>query len=110
MDVENYINKANRQLSQKRYCKTLQDDRYNTVSWLMTQSAGLKKKTYFLKNWLRDRNSSIQEPLIFTFHRKIHKENNPGRPVINSVNCHISEISVFVDHHLQHLVREIPYK
>ena len=39
---------------------------------------------------------------------KIHKENNPGRPAINSINCHTSEISRFVDHHLQPLVREIP--
>ena len=23
---------------------------------------------------------------------KMHKENNPGRPVINSINCHTSEI------------------
>ena len=38
---------------------------------------------------------------------KIHKENNPGRPVINSINYHTSEISRFVDHHLQPLVREI---
>ena len=39
---------------------------------------------------------------------KIHKENNPGRPVINSTNCHTSEISCFVEHHLQLLVKEIP--
>ena len=28
--------------------------------------------------------------------------------MINSINCHTSEISRFVDHHLQPLVREIP--
>ena len=39
---------------------------------------------------------------------KIHKENNPRRPVINLIICHTSEISRFVDHHLQSLVREIP--
>ena len=26
---------------------------------------------------------------------KIQKENNPGKPVINSINCHTSEISLF---------------
>ena len=31
---------------------------------------------------------------------KIHKENNSGRSVINSVNRHTCEISRFVDHHL----------
>ena len=38
---------------------------------------------------------------------KINKENNPGRFVINSINCHISEISRFVDHYPQPLVKEI---
>ena len=28
---------------------------------------------------------------------KIHKENDPGRPVINSINGHTSEISWFVN-------------
>ena len=44
----------------------------------------------------------------FTFHPKIHKPNNPGRPVINSIGCHKSEISRFVDHHLQPVVKQIP--
>ena len=39
---------------------------------------------------------------------KIHKESTPRKPMINSVNCHTSEILRFVDHHLQPLVREIP--
>ena len=32
---------------------------------------------------------------------KIHKEGNPGRPVISSVDCHTSRISAFVDYHIQ---------
>ena len=37
---------------------------------------------------------------------KTNKENNPGGPVINSINSHISQVSRF-DHHLQPL-KEIP--
>ena len=37
---------------------------------------------------------------------KIHKPNNPVRPVINSIDCHTSEISRFVDHHLQPVVQQ----
>ena len=37
----------------------------------------------------------------FYMQPKIHKERNPGRPVISSVNCHKSKISQYVDHHLQ---------
>ena len=46
---------------------------------------------------------------------KIHKPNNPGRPAINSqcqlnnkLECQTSEISRFVDHHLQPVVKQIP--
>ena len=35
---------------------------------------------------------------------KVHKEGNPGRPVIN---CHTSKISESVDYHLQPIVKEI---
>ena len=35
----------------------------------------------------------------------IHKENNPKRPITNSVNCHTFEISRFVDRHLQSLLK-----
>ena len=41
---------------------------------------------------------------------KINKENNPRRTVTNSINCHTSEISGFVDHHLQPLVKQISSK
>ena len=42
------------------------------------------------------------------FTPKMHKENNPGRSVINSVNCHNSEILCFVDDLLQPSVKKIP--
>ena len=38
---------------------------------------------------------------------KIHKANNPGRPVISSVNCHTSRISEFVDYYLQPEVKKL---
>ena len=40
---------------------------------------------------------------------KIHRRGNPGRPVAISVNCHTSNISKYVDYHLQPIVKEIPY-
>ena len=54
MDVKKYINIANRQLSDKRNCKILQDDPTLQVISLITQMTGLKAKTYLLKNWLTD--------------------------------------------------------
>ena len=43
----------------------------------------------------------------FQMSPKIHKPNNLGRPVINSIECH-TEISRFPDHHLQPVVKQIP--
>ena len=39
---------------------------------------------------------------------EIHKERNPGRPVISSLKCHMSKISKYVDFHLQPVVKQIP--
>ena len=66
-------------------------------------------KENLLPKKLTDRLESVnpKSPKFYTS-PKIHKENNPGRPVINSINCHTSEISRFVDHQLQPLVRKIP--
>ena len=44
----------------------------------------------------------------FYLRPKIHKEGNPGRPVVSSVNCHTANISKYVDYHLQPIVKEIP--
>ena len=37
----------------------------------------------------------------------MHKLNNPGRPVISSINCHTANISKFVDYHLQDHVKKL---
>lgn len=38
---------------------------------------------------------------------KIHKQNNPGKPVRNSINCHTADILRFVDYHLQPITKKI---
>ena len=73
MGVEKYINEANRQLSDKRNCKKLQEDP-TILIWLTIQLIGLKKKIYFLKNWLTAGNTSTQKPLSFTFHTRYIKK------------------------------------
>ena len=73
----------------------------------------------FLKNFNRFKNEyllykktaqglKIINPKTTKFYitLKIHKDNNPERPFINSINCLTYEISRFVDHHLQPSVKE----
>ena len=42
----------------------------------------------------------------FHLYPKIHKANNPGTPVISSINSHTSSISEFVDYYLQPEVKK----
>ena len=51
-----------------------------------------------------------ENPRTLKFHLrpKIHKRGKPGRPVVNSVNCRTSNISKYVEYHLQLIVKEIP--
>ena len=109
MDVEKYINEANRQLSDKLNYMTLQEDPTLQHSNLVNDTIDRFKNENLLSKKLADGLKSVNpQPSKFYILRKIHQENNLGRPVINSINCHTSEISRFVDHHLQALVREIP--
>ena len=39
---------------------------------------------------------------------KIHKEGNPGRAVVSSINCHTANNSKYVDYHLQPIEKQIP--
>ena len=38
---------------------------------------------------------------------KVHKEGNPGRPVVGSIDCHTTKISKYVDNQLQPHVKEL---
>ena len=37
----------------------------------------------------------------------MHKEGNPGYPVVSSINCHTANILEYIDYHLQPIVKEI---
>ena len=103
MNVEKNINED------KRNYNTLQEDTTLQHSNLVNNAIDKFKKENLLCKKLDDGLKSVNpKPPKFYIAPKIHKENNPGRAVINSINCHTSEISRFVDHHLQPLVREIP--
>ena len=38
---------------------------------------------------------------------KVHKANNPGRPVVSSVACHSSINSKYVDYHLNPVAQKL---
>ena len=109
MNIEKQISEANRQLPDKRNYKKLEEDSTLQHSSLVNDTIDRFKKENQLSKKLADglRSANPETPKFY-ISPKIYKENNPRRPVINSITCHTSEISRFVDHHLQPLVREIP--
>ena len=109
MDIEKQISEANRQLPDKRNYKKLEEDSTLQYSSLVNDTIDRFEKESQLSKKLADglKSANPKTPKFY-ISPKIYKENNPGRPVINSITRHTSEISRFVDHHLQPLVREIP--
>ena len=109
-NTDDYINEANHQLSDKDNYKqlpngpTLQHNEMgnNTIERFQKENLWSKKPAEGLKIF------NPKTPKFWTA-PKIHKENNPGRIVINSITCHTSEISRFADHYRQPVVKEIPY-
>ena len=45
---------------------------------------------------------------IFYTSPKIHKKNNPGRPVVSSSSCHTEKISAYVDEAIKPLAEQLP--
>ena len=109
MDTENYIKEANRPLSDKSNYKTLQIEHTLQQNKIVNDILDQYKNENLLSKQTAE-GLKVINPKTPKFYiiPKMHKENNPERPVINSINCHTFEISRFVDHHLQPLVKEIP--
>ena len=106
--LQDYINKANRQLNDINNYEQLDFD----STELHTEK--IKSEINNLKNenllTLKTANSYLEEKIKTSdFHLllKIHKANNPGIPVISSINCHTSRISEFADYYLQPEVKKL---
>ena len=102
MDVNDYIREAHRQLEDSQFYKRLPNDPTKPYSERINKAVDKFKDegliTETVANGLKVQESKTSK---FNLNPKIHKENNPGRPVINSVDCHSSRISKYVDYHLQ---------
>ena len=108
IDVDDYIREANRQLNNT--------DFYNKTPYNPTESSRNKVNNtineFKLQRLLGDATAKNLQTLEartpnFYMQTKIHKEGNPGRPVISFVNCQTTKISHYVDHHLQSRVQKL---
>ena len=97
MDTDSYIKEANQQLSYKASYKQLTLDPKLQLNKMVNQTIQRFKNAKLLPQKIAD-GLKITNPKTPKFYisPKIHKPNNPGRPAINSIECHASEILRFV--------------
>ena len=109
MDVNDYIREGKYQLNDSKNCKVLAKDPTTTNNNLVNQTIGRFTQEQLINENIANglKNPSPRAPQFY-ISPKIHKEGNPGRPAVSSINCHTANISKYVDHHLQPIVKQIP--
>ena len=108
LDIKDYIVEANRKLNDNNnYEQTDFDPTESYTKNIKSDISNLKNENLLT---LKTANSLLEEKIKtpeFHLLPKIHKANNPGRPVISSINCHTSRVLKFVDYYLQSEVKKL---
>lgn len=108
-DVKDYIIEARRQLNDQDHYQQLDIDTTETNKQIINKTIERFKGKGYLKDKVADGLISNEcKTAKFYLLPKVHKKNNPGRPVINSINCPTEKISKYVDYHLQDHVTKLP--
>ena len=107
-DVTDYVKEANRQLADTNFYKKLKENPTSVNAALVENALDDLKHKNLLEGKLAEKLKPVnpRTPQMYLL-PKIHKANNPGRPVVSSVSCHTEKISKFVDHHLQSMNKEL---
>ena len=93
-DMDDYIKEAERQLNDKGNYHILPQDPTLVNNSLVNQAIDRCKKEKVITDKIVDR-LKTSDPRTLRFHitPKIHRPENPSRPVVNLVNCHSTNIS-----------------
>ena len=109
LNTEDYLKEAERQLTNSQYYKKVETDLTKDHEQLINQcldnlvrQGELQENTSALLRVTKSRTP------IFYLLPKIHKPNNPRRPVVSSVNSHTEKISAYVDEFLRPLAEKLP--
>ena len=91
MNTDSYIKEATRHLSGKISYKQLTQDPKLQHNRMVNQTIERFKNEKLIPQKIAD-GLKLTNPKIPKFYisPKIHKPNNPGRPIINSIECHIA--------------------
>ena len=109
MNVKDYIKEAERQLNNTENCRKLLEDPTVTNMKLVNDAIERFKKQNLINKKIAE-GLKINDPKTskLDLQPKIHKEGNPGHPLVSSVNCHTANISKHVDYHHKPMVKKIP--
>ena len=107
-DVSDYVKEAERQLLDQSFYKKVPENPTSVHAALVNNAIDqLKNRNALNQKMANQLKSTNPRTPRFYLLPKIHKPNNPGRPVVSSINCHTERISQFVDHHLQPLTKKL---
>ena len=104
-----FVTETEQQLNNTENYRKLQEEPTATNMKLVNDTIERFKKQKLINEKVAEglKRNNPKAPKFY-LRPKIHKEGNPGRPVVSSVNCHTANISKYVDCHLQPIVKEIP--
>ena len=109
VDVKDYIKEAERQLNNtEKYRKRQEDPTATNIKLVNDTIERFKKQKLINEKVAEGLKRNDPKTPKFYLRPKIHKEGNPGRPVVSSANCHTANISKYVDYHFQPIVKKIP--
>ena len=109
LNTTDYVSECTRQLSDTSYYERLDSDPTYKFNKIISDTLTKGKQD-------REIDSDVASALLvphpkpgrFYVLPKIHKEGNPGRPIISGNGCPTEIISKFVDWHIQGLVKQLP--
>ena len=109
LNANDYVEEAKRQLDNEIYYKKIESDLTVEHEQLINQCID----TYKNNGELEEEIAKLLKPVksrtpIFYMLPKIHKVNNPGRPVVSSVNSHTEKLSAYVDEFLRPIAEKLP--
>ena len=111
MDKSDYYNEAMRQLNNTdNYIRETQDNTNKNEKIIESKLTDLIESKDITKKTAEKLKPKKSRTPHFYLLPKIHKPNNPGRPVVSSSSSHTEKISAFVDDQIKPIVQKLSSK
>ena len=108
INVEDYLKEARRQLDDTEFYQKASNDLTETHASIVNKAIKDFAKEKLLPEHVA-KALIVDDPKTAKFYLlpKIHKKNNPGRPITNAIGCATSTIAEFVNFQLQPFVEKL---